>query len=75
MKVDEFPRVFDISTTAAAVGVKPRVLRHWVDKKEVIPLRIAGRLYFTPELIRRMIDNKLGEIETKEMQELDEEII
>ena len=71
MKVDEFPKVFDIPTTAAAVGVKPRVLRHWVDKKEVIPLRIAGRLYFTPELIRRMIDKKLEEIETKEMQEFE----
>ncbi len=75
MKADEFPKVFDIPTTAAAVGIKPRVLRHWVEKQEVIPLRIAGRLYFTPELIRKMIDNKLEEIETKEMQELDEEII
>jgi len=63
MKVDEFPKVFDIPTTAAAV----------VEKQEVIPLRIAGRLYFTPELIRKMIDNKLEEIEEKEQMEKLEE--
>jgi len=72
MKTDEFPKIYDIPTTAEAIGIKPRVLRHWVDKKEVKPIRIAGRLYFTPELIKRLIDNKLEEIEEKEQEELDE---
>jgi len=72
MKNDSFPRIYDVSTTAEAIGIKPRVLRHWVDTKEVKPIKIAGRLYFTPELIKRLIDNKLEEIEEKEQEELDE---
>jgi len=72
MKNDSFPRIYDISTTAEAIGIKPRVLRHWVEKKEVIPLRIAGRIYFTPGLIKKMIENKIEEIENKEQEELDE---
>jgi len=71
MKNDSFPRIYDVSTTAKAVGIKPRVLRHWVDTKEVKPIKIAGRLYFTPELIRRLIENKLQEIENEEIQEFE----
>lgn len=72
MKTDEFPKIYDIRNTAALVGIKPRVLRHWIDSKEIKPIKIAGRLYFTPELIRTLIDNKLEELENKEMEELDE---
>jgi len=71
MKVEEFPRIFDIQTTAEAIGIKTRVLRHWIDTKEVKPIKIAGRLYFTPELIRKLIDNKLEEIEDEEIDELE----
>jgi hypothetical protein len=71
MKVDEFPKIYDVSTTAEAIGIKPRVLRHWVDTKEVKPIKIAGRLYFTPELIKRLIENKLEEIENEELDELE----
>jgi hypothetical protein len=72
MKENKFPKIYDIPTTAEAIGIKPRVLRYWIEKKEIIPIPIGGRYYFTPELVQKLLENKLEEIENKEQEELDE---
>lgn len=68
---DSFPKIYDIPTTAAALGIKPRALRYWMETKEVSPIKIGGKFYFLPEMIQKLIENKLDEIEEKEQDELD----
>ena len=68
---DDFKKLYDINKTAEAIGIKPRALRYWVEKGEVVPLKIAGKFYFLPELINEVITNKLEEIENQKMEELD----
>ena len=70
--VDDFKKVYDINQTAKAIGIKPRALRYWIEKGEVIPLKIAGKFYFIPELINEVIVNKLEEIENIKMEMLDD---
>lgn len=69
---DNFPKIYNINDTAKAIGIKPRVLRYWIEKGEIEPPKIGGKYYFLPEMIHKLINNKLQEIENKEMEELDE---
>lgn len=71
--MSEFPKLYDLNKTAAAIGIKPRVLRHWIQKGEVTPPKIGGKFYFLPEMICKLLQNKLDEIENDEMEKLENE--
>lgn len=56
---DDFPKLYNVNDTAERIGIKARVLRHWVTTGEIKPIKIAGRLYFTAKLVRAVVAEKM----------------